>query len=155
MIDVIIHAGIQCPVTHFQFMSSSSKSWWNMCCSYIENDYKIRSQFCKRHDSSSAKLLVQNCDPASGCHDICKIVKRLDSWKQNNDYWGYYSVDISFSWFIASSIFEYRCPVFKWIATTWLRSQRPISGRTYFRHICSLGVNFMQLLFFVLNRFLI
>ena len=36
-----------------------------------------------------------------------------------------------------------------------VRGQRPISGRTYFRHICSLGVNFMQLWFFVLNRFLI
>ena len=36
-----------------------------------------------------------------------------------------------------------------------LRGQRPISGRTYFRHICSLCVNFMQLWFFVLNRFLI
>ena len=36
-----------------------------------------------------------------------------------------------------------------------LRGQRPISGRTYFRHICSLGVNFMQLWFFALNRFLI
>ena len=34
-----------------------------------------------------------------------------------------------------------------------LRGQRPISGRTYFRHI-SLGANFMQLWFFVLNRFL-
>ena len=28
-----------------------------------------------------------------------------------------------------------------------LRGQRPISGRTYFRHICSFGVNFMQLWF--------
>ena len=36
-----------------------------------------------------------------------------------------------------------------------IRGQRPISGRTYFRHICSLGVNFMQLWFFVSNRFLI
>ena len=36
-----------------------------------------------------------------------------------------------------------------------VRGQRPISGRTYFRHICSLGVNFMQLWFFVSNRFLI
>ena len=32
-----------------------------------------------------------------------------------------------------------------------IRGQRPISVRTYFRHICSLGVNFMQLRFFVLN----
>ena len=36
-----------------------------------------------------------------------------------------------------------------------IRGQRPISVRTYFRHICSLGVNFMQLWFFVSNRFLI
>ena len=36
-----------------------------------------------------------------------------------------------------------------------IRGQRPISDRTYFRHICSLDVNFMQLWFFVLNRFLI
>ena len=36
-----------------------------------------------------------------------------------------------------------------------LRGQRPISGRTYFRHSCSLGVNFMQLWFFVWNLFLI
>ena len=36
-----------------------------------------------------------------------------------------------------------------------LRGQRPISGRTYFRHICSLCVNFMQLWFCALNRFLI
>ena len=36
-----------------------------------------------------------------------------------------------------------------------LRGQRPISVRTYFRHICSLGVNFMQLWFFVSNWFLI
>ena len=34
-----------------------------------------------------------------------------------------------------------------------LRGQRPISVRTYFRHICSLGVNFMQLWFFVVNWF--
>ena len=36
-----------------------------------------------------------------------------------------------------------------------VRGERPISGSTYFRHIWSLGVNFMQLWFFVLNRFLI
>ena len=36
-----------------------------------------------------------------------------------------------------------------------IRGQRPISGRTYFRHICSMGVNVMQLWFFVSNRFLI
>ena len=36
-----------------------------------------------------------------------------------------------------------------------IRGQRPISVTTYFRHICSLGVNFMQLWFFVSNRILI
>ena len=36
-----------------------------------------------------------------------------------------------------------------------IRGQRPISGRTYFRHICSLGVNFKQMWFFVSSRFLI
>ena len=36
-----------------------------------------------------------------------------------------------------------------------LRGRRPISGETYFRHICFLCINFMQLLFFVWNRFLI
>ena len=49
--------------------------------------------------------------------------------------------------------------IFSAIAILWLaqdlRGQKPISDRTYFRHFCSLGVNFMQLWFFVLNRFLI
>ena len=47
------------------------------------------------------------------------------------------------------------CSRFDWFTRTLLRGERPISVRTYFRHICSLGVNFMQLRFFVLNWFLI
>ena len=45
-------------------------------------------------------------------------------------------------------------PYFFFIACT-LRGPRPISGRTYFRHICCLGVNFMQLWIFAWNRVLI
>ena len=40
-----------------------------------------------------------------------------------------------------SDIYEHICN----FGTVYIRGQRPISGKTYFRHICSLGVNFMQL----------
>ena len=42
-----------------------------------------------------------------------------------------------------------------WSGSGFGRGERHISGRTYFRHICSLGINFAQLWFCVWNQFLI
>ena len=77
---------------------------------------------------------------------------KLPEWKQSQWThkmwrWVYHGCFINISNDILHSVTEY------WIKI--LRGQKPISVRTYFRHICSLGVNFIQLWFFVSNRFLI